>query len=234
MGKRPCSSGMRSETLATWKAPAAMKRTWSVRTGPYLVVTCGALDDGQEVALHAARARRRGRTRESREAILSISSMKTIPWFWARSSASRTTRSMSTMRAASSSESSSTASFTGSLRLRFFPPPKIDPSPPGPMFLNISWSPWVISSIPGPAIMGTWGAELGDLDLHGLVVEGAGPQPGPRPCRRIARPDPAPRAPGPRPPRGPGTRSFSISSSFTSFTAASTRSRIIESTSRPT
>ena len=34
IGKRPCSSGIRSEGLETWKAPAAMKRTWSVRTSP--------------------------------------------------------------------------------------------------------------------------------------------------------------------------------------------------------
>src|SRR5713101_2766005 len=39
MGKRPCSSGSRSLTFATWKAPAAMNRTWSVFTGPYLVFT---------------------------------------------------------------------------------------------------------------------------------------------------------------------------------------------------
>src|SRR5947208_1368861 len=39
IGNRPWSSGIRSDGLATWKAPAAMKRTWSVRTTPYLVVT---------------------------------------------------------------------------------------------------------------------------------------------------------------------------------------------------
>ena len=39
MGKRPCISGIRSEGLDTWKAPEAMKRMWSVRTMPYLVVT---------------------------------------------------------------------------------------------------------------------------------------------------------------------------------------------------
>ena len=39
MGKRPCSSGMRSLGLETWKAPAAMKRMWSVETMPYLVLT---------------------------------------------------------------------------------------------------------------------------------------------------------------------------------------------------
>ncbi len=32
MGKRPCSSGIRSDGFETWNAPAAMKRMWSVRT----------------------------------------------------------------------------------------------------------------------------------------------------------------------------------------------------------
>src|SRR3990172_1852013 len=39
IGNRPCSSGMRSAGLATWKAPAAMNRIWSVRTIPYFVCT---------------------------------------------------------------------------------------------------------------------------------------------------------------------------------------------------
>ena len=39
IGKRPCSSGIRSDGLATWNAPAAMNSMWSVCTGPYLVVT---------------------------------------------------------------------------------------------------------------------------------------------------------------------------------------------------
>ena len=39
IGNLPCSSGRRSEGLATWKAPEAMKRMWSVFTGPCLVAT---------------------------------------------------------------------------------------------------------------------------------------------------------------------------------------------------
>ena len=39
IGSRPCSSGSRSEGLATWKAPEAMNSTWSVFTGPCLVDT---------------------------------------------------------------------------------------------------------------------------------------------------------------------------------------------------
>ena len=76
--------------------------------------------------------------------------MKTMPAFWARSSASRTTRSMSTMRAASSCARSSTASFTFTLRLRFFgPPPSIDTMGLLPMDCIMSWSPCAMSSIPG-------------------------------------------------------------------------------------
>ena len=44
---------MRSVGLLTWKAPAAMKRTWSVRTGPYFVETVVPSTIGQEVPLHA-------------------------------------------------------------------------------------------------------------------------------------------------------------------------------------
>ena len=96
MGKRPCSSGMRSEALATWNAPAAMKSTWSVFTDAVLRVDGRALDDGEEVALHALARDVGAVPPASRPAILSISSMKTMPAFSARSSASRTTRSMST------------------------------------------------------------------------------------------------------------------------------------------
>ena len=44
---------MRSAGLATWKAPAAMKRMWSVRTMPYLVVTEEPSTIGEQVALDA-------------------------------------------------------------------------------------------------------------------------------------------------------------------------------------
>ena len=37
IGRRPCSSGNRSDGLATWNAPEAMNSTWSVFTGPCLV-----------------------------------------------------------------------------------------------------------------------------------------------------------------------------------------------------
>ena len=39
IGKRPCSSGMRSEGFDRWNAPDAMNRMWSVLTMPYFVDT---------------------------------------------------------------------------------------------------------------------------------------------------------------------------------------------------
>ena len=53
IGKRPWNSGIRSEGFATWKAPDAMNRMWSVRTIPCFVLTVRSLDDRKQVALHA-------------------------------------------------------------------------------------------------------------------------------------------------------------------------------------
>ena len=53
IGSRPCSSGSRSDGLETWNAPEAMNRMWSVFTAPCLVDDRGALDQRQQVALHA-------------------------------------------------------------------------------------------------------------------------------------------------------------------------------------
>ena len=39
IGKRPCSSGIRSDGFERWNAPDAMNSTWSVRSIPYFVVT---------------------------------------------------------------------------------------------------------------------------------------------------------------------------------------------------
>ena len=77
--------------------------------------------------------------------------MKTIPAFWARSSASRMTRSMSTMRAASSCVRSSSASRTLTRRFRFFwPPPSMERMGLLPIPWTMSWMPWAMSSMPGP------------------------------------------------------------------------------------
>ena len=39
LGRRPCNSGSKSEGLATWNAPEAINKIWSVLTDPYFVET---------------------------------------------------------------------------------------------------------------------------------------------------------------------------------------------------
>ena len=56
IGRRPCSSGSRSDGLATWKAPEAMNRMWSVLHRAVLGGDGRALDQRQQVALHALAA----------------------------------------------------------------------------------------------------------------------------------------------------------------------------------
>ena len=53
IGRRPCSSGRRSDGFAVWNAPEAMNRMWSVFTEPCLVGDGGAFDQRQQIALHA-------------------------------------------------------------------------------------------------------------------------------------------------------------------------------------
>ena len=120
IGKRPCSSGMRSLGFAWWKAPAAMNSMWSVRTMPYRVGTFVPSTTGSRSRCTPARETSGpGPAPPAAAAILSISSMKTMPVFSARSSASVTTLSMSSMRSTSSSNRISRASSTVDLR-RFF------------------------------------------------------------------------------------------------------------------
>src|SRR5437867_143649 len=111
IGKRPWSSGMRSEGLATWKAPAAMKRTWSVRTIPYLVVTVEPSTMGSKSRWTPSRETS-GPWVASRPAILSSSSRKMIPEFSTRWMAWLTASSTSTSFCASSWTSSRRASRT--------------------------------------------------------------------------------------------------------------------------
>ena len=80
IGKRPCSSGIRSDGFDRWNAPEAMNSMWSVFTMPYLVRHRAALDQRQQVALHAF-ARDVGADAFPRAcATLSISSMNTMPF----------------------------------------------------------------------------------------------------------------------------------------------------------
>ena len=233
MGKRPWSSGMRSAGLLTWKAPAAMNRTWSVFTGPYLVVTVLPSTMGRMSRCTPSRLTSGPppRAAPSRLAILSISSMKMIPLDSARSSASRLTRSWSTSRPASSWARRSSASGTVTLRA-----PGAGHAGHGAEQLG-EVDADLLHPLPGE-VAEEGGPGVGDVDLHRPVVEGAGAELGPellalgvaeasgrrgrggeahRPgaaawgCRgRAARPagPRRPRGPGsgpwPSPPRGPG------------------------------
>jgi hypothetical protein len=101
IGKRPCSSGIRSDGLETWKAPAATKRMWSVRTIPYFVCTVEPSTIGSRSRWTPSRETS-GPAPPRSPAILSISSRKTIPLSSARSSASLITSSMLTSLSSSS------------------------------------------------------------------------------------------------------------------------------------
>ena len=90
MGKRPWSSGIRSDGLATWKAPAPMNSTWSVLTGPYFVVTVVPSTIGRRSRWTPSRDTS-GPWPPSRPATLSISSRKTMPACSTRSRASSAT-----------------------------------------------------------------------------------------------------------------------------------------------
>ena len=167
IGNRPCSSGMRSEGLLTWKAPAAMKRTWSVRTGPYLVETVVPSTMGSRSRCTPSRETS-GPWPPSRPAILSISSRKTIPDDWARSTACRATFSWSTRRASSSWVRTWRASGTGRVRRRVRPPNR--PGSRSLMLTSISSTPWLDS---------TWKVGMlrsGNVHLDGAVLEPARPQ----------------------------------------------------------
>ena len=79
IGKRPCSSGMRSLGLETWKAPAAMKSTWSVFTIPYLVCTFDPSTIGSRSRCTPSRETSGPPISPRSPAILSISSRKMMP-----------------------------------------------------------------------------------------------------------------------------------------------------------
>ena len=70
-----------------WKAPEAMKRMWSVFTGPCLVETVVPSISGSRSRCTPSREMS-APARSEREATLSISSMKTMPEFSASEIAS--------------------------------------------------------------------------------------------------------------------------------------------------
>ena len=93
-GKRPCSSGIRSLTFATWNAPAPMNSMKSVRTGPYLVFTVEPSTMGRISRCTPSRLTS-GPEPTLRPAILSISSRNTMPLCSQRRMASSFTASSS-------------------------------------------------------------------------------------------------------------------------------------------
>jgi len=240
---------MRSFGFATWKAPAATKRTWSVLSGPYFVETVEPSTMGKRSRCTPSRETSGPcPPPDSRPATLSSSSMKMMPSCSARRIASFVTASMSMSLADSSSASASSASGTVSLRrlVRRFC---------GIMFCRLS----TISSIPVPEKMSTKDLLASLVSISTMRSSSLPSRRRRRSCSRVevsagsaAAGAPAPGkgiAPdGVRPPTGGMSTSSkrssacsrarglarSRSSSRSIDTAVSARSRTIESTSRPT
>ena len=177
-----------------------------------------------------------------RRAILSISSRNTMPFCSALRSAWTLSSSSLTSFAASSSVSSLNASRTLSRRERVRLPPR---------FENMPCSCWDSSSMPGGAMISTPDRHRAHLDLDLALVELALAQHLAKALTRVAlRGVAVGSARRSRPSRGRGRqqssstrssaasiarcRTLSISCSRVILTAMSTRSLMIESTSRPT
>ena len=139
-GTGPAARGSGPSASTTWNAPAAMNSTWSVFTGPYLVVTVEPSTIGSRSRCTPSRETSGPWPPVSRPAILSISSMKMMPACSARRIASFCSRSRSISLVASSSVSTSSASGTDSRR-RF-----VRRAPCGSMSRRFS----TISSMPVP------------------------------------------------------------------------------------
>ena len=154
---------MRSEGFARWNAPEAMNSTWSVRTIPYLVDTVVPSTSGS-----------RSRCTPWREtsapcvswrlAILSISSRKTMPFCSTLASAlALISSSLSSLPA-----SSSVSSFSASATVIFFSLRRLP---------DICWNmPWiwlVRSSMPGGAMISICGGASATSTSISRVVERA-------------------------------------------------------------
>ena len=81
MGSLPCNSGSKSEGLASWNAPDAIKRIWSVLIGPYFVLTVVPSIKGNR-SLWTPSLETSPPILSVLPEILSISSKKTIPLFF--------------------------------------------------------------------------------------------------------------------------------------------------------
>mmetsp|Transcript_27436 Transcript_27436/g.80069 ORF Transcript_27436/g.80069 Transcript_27436/m.80069 type:complete len:284 (+) Transcript_27436:431-1282(+) len=141
MGSRPWSSASRSEGLTWWKAPEAMKRMWSVWTLPYLVLIVepsirGSRSRCTPSALASAEVLRMSRELQ----ILSISSMKTMPFSSTEEIASRVRSAESISFSSSASSRAARASRTGRRRFsELLPPPIMVMAAPGMLSSGV-WS----------------------------------------------------------------------------------------------
>ena len=80
IGSLPCNSGSKSEGFASWNAPDAINKIWSVLIGPYFVLTVVPSIKGNK-SLWTPSLETSPPTRSVLAEILSISSRKTIPLF---------------------------------------------------------------------------------------------------------------------------------------------------------
>ena len=246
MGKRPWSSGIRSAGFATWKAPAAMKRTWSVRTTPYLVVTAVPSTMGRRSRWTPSRETS-GPCPRSRPAILSISSRKTMPESCDPADrlagdlvhVDQLLRLLLDERGAAPRRPSPSGAWSGPAACCRASRGGSGPSRPCPR-RRTSRSP----GSPGPGPRARSGGRRAGRPG---AARGASPAwrrrwPRRRPARACrarrrrgsARAAAAARGAAPRPPAAARSATLSAISLLTMLTASSVRSRIIDSTSRPT
>ena len=128
IGKRPCSSGIRSDGLLRWKAPEATNKIWSVRMTPCLVLTVQPSMSGNKSRCTPSRDTSAPPV-SWRLATLSISSIKTMPFCSAASTARAFSSSSLISLAASSSWSCLAAALTVRRRVFLRSPPILENMP---------------------------------------------------------------------------------------------------------
>ncbi|MNV48293.1 hypothetical protein D3C71_1401920 [compost metagenome] len=235
MGKRPCSSGIRSLGLDRWNAPDAMNRMWSVLIMPYLVDTVVPSTSGSRSRCTPCRDTSAPLV-SWRAATLSISSMKTMPFCSALATARVLISSSLTSLPASSSVMSLRASAILSLRVLRLS---------CPIWLNMPRNCSAISSMPwGPMI-----SSCGRPSATSISISLSSSAPSRSFLRKTWRAVLSAAGSVPAAARAGGistsrmrssaassarARTFFISDSRVCLTAISARSRMMESTSLPT
>ena len=229
IGRRPCSSGSRSEGLAMWNAPEAMNSTWSVFTGPCLVETVVPSISGSRSRCTPSRETSAPmRPPSEREQTLSISSRNTMPSF-------------STLRIASLHELVLVEQLVALLRhqdvvgLADVELARLGALAEGlaQHLVEVDHADLAAGDVEGRQLR----AGFGHLDLDLLVVELVAPEPlaeTPRAWRAAPRRRPARRARAPRRSSRPAPCTSRRLLSRIRPMPTSTRSRTMESTSRPT